>query len=197
MSEIMREASQPADPGSEKAPAADNQFRARVEAIERRLREDEPQHRAMMHIISDLNSHRLANHRKAMLHILADYEHDRKCLVHQSGWLDNSRRALLNILKDSHQDRLRLEASRKAMIHIMGDLRDTMAEVERRERELREKQQQLVQAGKLATLGELTAGIAHELNNPLNNIGLFVSNAEDLIRLGVPDKERILGGLWG
>ena len=197
MSEIMREASQPADPGSEKAPAADNQFRARVEAIERRLREDEPQHRAMMHIISDLNeaNHRLANHRKAMLHILADYEHDRKCLVHQSGWLDNSRRALLNILKDSHQDRLRLEASRKAMIHIMGDLRDTMAEVERRERELREKQQQLVQAGKLATLGELTAGIAHELNNPLNNIGLFVSNAEDLIRLGVPDKERILGGL--
>ena len=130
-----------------------------------------------------------------MLHILADYEHDRKCLVHQSGWLDNSRRALLNILKDSHQDRLRLEASRKAMIHIMGDLRDTMAEVERRERELREKQEQLVQAGKLATLGELTAGIAHELNNPLNNIGLFVSNAEDLIRLGVPDKERILGGL--
>ncbi|PYV17393.1 MAG: two-component sensor histidine kinase, partial [Acidobacteria bacterium] len=160
-------------------------FRARVEAIERRLREDEPQHRAMMHIISDLNeaNHRLANHRKAMLHILADYEHDRKCLVHQSGWLDNSRRALLNILKDSHQDRLHLEASRKAMIHIMGDLRDTMAEVERRERELREKQQQLVQAGKLATLGELTAGIAHELNNPLNNIGLFVSNAEDLIRL--------------
>jgi C4-dicarboxylate-specific signal transduction histidine kinase len=87
---------------------------------------------------------------------------------------------------------LRLEASRKAMIHIMGDLRDTTAEIQRREQELRDKQDQLVQAGKLATLGELTTGVAHELNNPLNNIGLFVGNAEDLIKLGVTDRERIV-----
>jgi C4-dicarboxylate-specific signal transduction histidine kinase len=59
--------------------------------------------------------------------------------------------------------------------------------MQRREQELREKQEQLVQAGKLATLGELTTGIAHELNNPLNNIGLFVGNAIDLIRLGMAD----------
>jgi C4-dicarboxylate-specific signal transduction histidine kinase len=45
----------------------------------------------------------------------------------------------------------------------------------------------LVQAGKLATLGELTTGVAHELNNPLNNIGLFVGNAMDYIELGVVD----------
>jgi C4-dicarboxylate-specific signal transduction histidine kinase len=57
---------------------------------------------------------------------------------------------------------------------------------------LREKQEQLVQAGKLATLGELTTGVAHELNNPLNNIGLFVGNAIDLIELGSADRERIL-----
>src|SRR5207253_1619892 len=48
----------------------------------------------------------------------------------------------------------------KAMIHIMGDLRETTAEMQRRERELRDKQEQLVQAGKLATLGELTTGVA-------------------------------------
>src|SRR5438552_18772905 len=53
----------------------------------------------------------------------------------------------------------------------------------------------LVQAGKLATLGELTTGVAHELNNPLNNIGLFVGNAVDLIELAVGDKERIVGEL--
>src|SRR5947209_18088858 len=73
------------------------------------------------------------------------------------------------------------------MIHIMSDLKETTAEVQRREQELREKQEQLVQAGKLATLGELTTGIAHELNNPLNNIGLFVGNAIDLIELGLAD----------
>src|SRR5207249_2070613 len=103
----------------------------------------------------------------------------------QTGRLDNSRRALLHILKDSHESNLRLERSRRAMIHIMGDLRETTAELERREQELREKQVQLVQAGKLATLGELTTGIAHELNNPLNNIGLFVGNAIDQLELGL------------
>src|SRR6266550_8025120 len=86
------------------------------------------------------------------------------------------------------------EESRKAMIHIMGDLRSTTQVMERREQELRDKQEQLVQAGKLATLGELTTGVAHELNNPLNNIGLFIGNAIDLIELGMkdPNPERIL-----
>jgi two-component system C4-dicarboxylate transport sensor histidine kinase DctB len=70
------------------------------------------------------------------------------------------------------------------MIHIMSDLRETTEEVQKREQELREKQEQLVQAGKLATLGELTTGIAHELNNPLNNIGLFIGNAIDMIEFG-------------
>src|SRR3989449_821149 len=139
----------------------------------------------MLHIMGDLSefNKRLANQRKAMLHILADYEQDRRRLARQTERLDNSRRALLHILQDSHQDKLRLEASRKAMIHIMGDLRETTAEMQRREQELRDKQEQLVQAGKLATLGELTTGVAHELNNPLNNIGLFVGNAVHLIEL--------------
>src|SRR5437879_8303974 len=78
------------------------------------------------------------------------------------------------------------------MIHIMSDLKETTEEVQRREHELREKQEQLVQAGKLATLGELTTGVAHELNNPLNNIGLFIGNVIDLIELGEADPQRML-----
>lgn len=169
-------------------------------ALEMRVLKSEERRRAFMHILSDLKTmnRKLSDQRKAMIHILADYEQDRSRLARQTDRLDNSRRALLHILQDSHQSNLRLENSRKAMIHIMSDLKETTAEVQRREQELREKQEQLVQAGKLATLGELTTGVAHELNNPLNNIGLFVGNAIDLIELGMADAqpERILQELY-
>ena len=169
-------------------------LRERQSQLERRMRFAENRRRAMIHIMDDLNkvNQRLADQRKAMLHILADYENDRSRLARQTERLDNSRRALLHILQDSHQSNQRLESSRKAMIHIMGDLAETTAEIQRREQELREKQEQLIQAGKLATLGELTTGIAHELNNPLNNIGLFVGNAIDLLEMDTSDPERAL-----
>ena len=163
-------------------------------ALEVRVYKSEERRRALMHILSDLNTlnRKLADQRKAMIHILADYEKDRSRLARQTERLNNSRRALMHILQDAHQSNLRLEHSRKAMIHIMSDLCETTAEVQRREQELREKQEQLVQAGKLATLGELTTGVAHELNNPLNNIGLFIGNAIDLIELGMGDPQHSL-----
>src|SRR5437879_7217152 len=103
----------------------------------------------MLYIMGDINevNRRVGDQRKAMLHILGDYERDRSRLARQTERLDNSRRALLHILQDSHQSNLRLASSRKAMIHIMGDLREATAEIKRREQELRGKAEQHDQAG--------------------------------------------------
>jgi C4-dicarboxylate-specific signal transduction histidine kinase len=112
-------------------------------------------------------------------------------LEHRVVQAEERRRALIHIMGDLNSSNQRLGDQRKAMIHIMGDLRETTQEMERREQELREKQEQLVQAGKLATLGELTTGVAHELNNPLNNIGLFIGNALDQMHLDRYDEAAV------
>ncbi len=46
--------------------------------------------------------------------------------------------------------------------------------------ELREREEQLVQSKKLASLGILTAGVAHELTNPLNNISMIAQAYAEL-----------------
>lgn len=54
-------------------------------------------------------------------------------------------------------------------------------EREKAEKELRQAQDELVQAGKLAALGEMAAGITHEMNQPLTAIRSYADNAQILI----------------
>jgi len=68
-----------------------------------------------------------------------------------------------------------------------NDLNDMMhnleAMVEERSRKIQEIQSRLLQSEKLASIGELAAGIAHEINNPLTGIVMFASmvlNHKDL-----------------
>ena len=48
-------------------------------------------------------------------------------------------------------------------------------------RELKAAQANLIQAEKMASLGQLTAGIAHEIKNPLNFVNNFADLSVDLL----------------
>ena len=55
-------------------------------------------------------------------------------------------------------------------------------EIEKAYNRLKETQQQLIQSEKMASLGELTAGIAHEIQNPLNFVNNFSEVNSELIK---------------
>ena len=69
-----------------------------------------------------------------------------------------------------------------------GILLSQKKEVEATLNKLKDTQAQLIQSEKMASLGELTAGIAHEIQNPLNFVNNFSEVSEELI--GEIEEER-------
>lgn len=94
-----------------------------------------------------------------------------------------------------HNRELRLERER-----LLSEIASWNSELERRVTEktieLEQAHAEILQAEKLATLGHLAAGMAHEIRNPLNAISLFTQMlkpalADDAERTGYLD--RLLG----
>ncbi|MGD1326890.1 sensor histidine kinase [Pandoraea pnomenusa] len=69
-------------------------------------------------------------------------------------------------------------------------LQTEVQERSRTEHELREAQSELVQASKLVALGQMAAGITHELNQPLSALRSFSDNTRVLLERGEHDAAR-------
>ncbi len=81
----------------------------------------------------------------------------------------------LNIFAQRNAELDRLVAERTA------ELTNQKEELQATLEQLQATQQQLIQSEKLASLGELTAGIAHEIQNPLNFVNNFSEVSMELI----------------
>lgn len=64
------------------------------------------------------------------------------------------------------------------------ELTSKISELERAEAVLRQTRDEAVQAGKMAVLGQMAAGVTHELSQPLSAIQLYAGNARKLMDAG-------------
>ena len=61
-----------------------------------------------------------------------------------------------------------LKEAREKIEQHAAALKTQNEELEATMKQLKETENQLVQSEKMASLGQLTAGVAHEINNPVN-----------------------------
>ena len=85
--------------------------------------------------------------------------------------------AALEVFRRNALEALRLNEVEK----LANELQDKNGQLESVLTELRKAQDQIVMREKLAALGELTAGVAHEIRNPLNFVNNFSEASGELI----------------
>jgi len=95
------------------------------------------------------------------------------------------RRRVLTALNAQLENRVAARTAELSGTNLM--LRREIAERQEAEAALKKAQADLVQAGKLSALGQISAGISHELNQPLMAISQFAENGALLLDRGRPE----------
>ena len=118
--------------------------------------------------------------------------------------IDKDRREVTGQRKDGTTFPLELAVSEVAFggfHHFTGIVRDIsrrkQAEqrLQKRELEARQHRERLVHVARLSTMGEMAAGIAHEINQPLTAIATYASACHRLLKSGLSDEEELLTAL--
>ena len=86
------------------------------------------------------------------------------------------------------QQKEEIESQRDYLTQLNGELQQKNEEITAQKEELERTQKHLVQSEKMASVGLLTAGIAHEINNPIN----FVYGGVNSITRDFQDIDQVL-----
>jgi len=78
------------------------------------------------------------------------------------------------------------------LTYIISKLESALDELKESHEQLKKTQHQLIQSEKMASLGQLSAGIAHELNNPLGGILLYANMLEEEMDANDPRRKEII-----
>ncbi|MFB3885232.1 MAG: ATP-binding protein [Thermodesulfobacteriota bacterium] len=81
------------------------------------------------------------------------------------------------------------EKLKKAYKELEGRVEASNKELESAYEMLKQRQEQLIRSEKMAALGQLSAGIAHEIRNPLTSIKIFIQSLEKEIDLDENQEE--------
>lgn len=108
------------------------------------------------------------------------------------GWRRWRRAALAAAASQANRIELeqRVEARTGELTQANSRLVGEVEERRRAERKLRVLQTELVQANRLASLGQIAAGVAHEINQPVAAIRAYADNAVVLLARGRNDEVR-------
>jgi signal transduction histidine kinase len=85
-------------------------------------------------------------------------------------------------------DNEKLFLAEKKLMETLRDEQESRKELESAMKTLKGAQSQLVHSEKMASLGQLTAGIAHEINNPIN----FISSGMNSMKMSIDSLKEIV-----